>query len=649
MKKQLNLFLIVLLVFTYASASTQAVELEPHSKLIPNSPIQSEVTRVLVDKSQITASGEFWIPDGFSIFASYLKDFNYTVETNVNKTIVYDAASLDPATQIDLKDYHILILAFPAEDLAAAYISDIMAFVNDGGGLLLGGVAPSKQMWHQSPLFLNPLSQNFGVEFNYYPVGGISRVLPQSRDGTVTGEFLSHPIWNGVSSINFEGCALNITGTQANTIAIHNATAPIGNTTAVAEHGAGRVLFTGSYHNPFGSLYDSSLLNPATDHYQFVLNAMNWLAERPHQTAAYQYPYKTYLRDGPDLTQDELNDYNLYVGSIHVHVSNDRGGHDDGRSSPDEQIDTAEAIDLDYIIQSSHTYGRDLVSDWTTIEAGGFYMKEKAKRENYHVVCHVGSEVSGSWAHIMVFPYTKDDEGKTPRIDTPEHFAEDVAALRAQHDLFVGWSHPELTYDASVPPPEILEKIESGELPIDTLELRYSTLSLFLQYKYPFYAPSDAHSSSALNYSLTYLFAESRSDADLIDALRDRRAVALNVWSHSFINDDPYQLTGRYAGDRVWVDEFFRRIEVARTTLTTVQAEIDAKAAEGDDVSEATAKLNLAWRAFNQLSPGKAQSLADKVFAEASKDSPGWSFWLVLLSFHFLVWIHVRRARKRRI
>ncbi|MFW9914467.1 MAG: hypothetical protein ACFFGZ_02555 [Candidatus Thorarchaeota archaeon] len=649
MRNQINLLLIVLFVLTSASGSVNASEFKLSAHTVHNSPVQSTVTRILVDKSLADGAGQIWIPDGFSQVAAYLRNFNYAMETNINRTVVYDADSLDPATQLDLKGYDILILAFPKENLASAYIDDILAFVNDGGGLLLGGVAPSKQMWYQSPLCLNPLSQTFGVEFNYYPIGGVSRVIPRSRDGTITGELISHPIWDGVSSINFEGCTLNITGTLANATSIYNATEPIGNTTAVATYGAGRVFFTGSYHQPLGTIYDGATINPTTDHSQFILNVMNWLTDHPHQAAERNYPYKIYLRDGPELPQDELDDYNLYVGSMHMHVSKARGGHDDGVVDPDDRIDQAELVDLDFIIMSSHAYGINQASDWATLEAGGFYMREKAKREGYHVVCHVGAEVSGAWAHMFSFPYTEVDEGKMPRIDTLEQFAEDIEAVRERHDLFVGWAHPELMYNDIATPSAIFGNISNGNLKVDAIELTNWAIAGSLQYTFPFYGPSDAHYYDAINRTLTYVFAKSRSEADLIDAFRGRRTVVLNRFGNTIYNNDPYQVLGNYVGDRVWVDELFQRIEESRTSLNTVEAEIDAKAAEGEDMAEATARLSLAWRAFNQLSPSKAQNLANKVFAKDSEDSPAWSVWILLLSFHFLVWIHVRRTRKRRI
>lgn len=573
----------------------------------PESTSETSVTRILVDKSHMGPLAEVWAPDGTSEFSAFLRDYNISVETNIEKTVVYNPASIDPASQIDLANYDILILAFPQENLSTAYIADTLDFIDDGGGLLLGGISNKSQQWYSSPLYLNSLAESFGVAFN-------SRILPTGSDRfginsiQYSSSFSAHEIWNGVESISFEGCSLNITGTMANAISTYNATkyGEIWNTTAVAQYGSGRVFFTGSYHKPFGTLYSSALVNPDKDHWQFVLNAMNWLAQNPHQTAQQKYPYKIYLLDGPDMNQDELAAYNLYVGSIHVHTTAS-----DGYVEPNDRIDQAEAIDLDFLIMSDHIYGIQQDSDWSTLTTGAFAMKARAEQRGYHVVTHVGGEVSAGWAHMFTFPYTDADEGRLPRTDTTEHFAEDIATIRSDHDLFVAWAHPQLLSSSLDEP--VLQKIQEGELPIEAMEITNYDICASLQLRYPFTGASDAHSYYGLNRTLSYVFAKSTSVSDLMDAFRNRRVVVLNKFSDTYFNSDPYQLVADYVGDRVWLDELFMRIEESRATLSGAQAEIDARKAEGEDVTDALAKVSLAWRAFNQLSPSKAKSIVESI------------------------------------
>ncbi|MFQ5977815.1 MAG: hypothetical protein ACE5OZ_06795 [Candidatus Heimdallarchaeota archaeon] len=620
-------FLIVFILSVFAisqptvSAYSEQLPADPYSATNATSTADATITRVLVDKALRGIQGELLAPDHTTQLAAYLADYNFSVSTNLNKTIVYEETSIDTATQIDLSEFDILIVPFPQGDLASDYIADILDFVNDGGGLLLGGISNKTQLWYASPHYLNPLSESFGVEFNslILPTGvdryGVNSVLQ-------TTDFIAHEIWNGVSSMVFEGCSLNITGTQANATSTFIA-AKYGetwNTTAVASSGTGRVFFTGSYHKAFGSLNDEALTYPATDHWQFVLNVMNWLAQNPQQTAQREYPYKIYLHDGPALTSEELAEYNLYVGSMHTHVDQSNGGIDDGSVAPIDRIDQAESIDLDFIVATSHTYGLQQELDWATMEAGGFFMRERAIEKNYHVVVHVGSEVSGNWAHLVTFPYTAADEGKLPRVDTPEHYAEDITSMRERHDVFTGWAHPTIISYSSYPPQVVYEMMKSGDLPIDAIESQIFDITATLQLQFPFYAASDAHSYYALNRSLTYVFAKSRSTSDLIDALRNRRVVGL---LHSTFYGDPSQLGANYLGDRVWVDELFSRIEESRTTLNTVQADVDARNTAGEDVTDALAKMNLAWRAFNQLSPSKAKGIADSIdFVAPTIDQP---------------------------
>ena len=373
---------------------------------------------------------------------------------------------------------------------------------------------------------------------------------------------------------------------------------------------------------------------------------MNWLDQKPHQTAQQQKTFTTYLGDGPDLSQDEIDQYNLYVSSMHMHTTS---GHDDGVVDPDVKMDQAEQIDLDFIIMSSHTYGMNQGSDWTTLKDGAFFMKKRAEDKGYHCICIVGSEVSGGWAHLFTFPYTEADEGRMPRSDTAAHFAEDVATIRADHDLFVGWAHPQLMYDEAFPPQSIIDWIANGSLPCDAIEMTTYAFAGSLYTQYPTYGPSDAHTYENLNNTLTYFFAKSRSEADLIDALRNRQTVALHRFNNTIYNNDPYQLCGRFAGDRVWVDELYRRIEESRTTLNMVQDEIDVKIAEGVDMTEALTKMNLAWRAFNQLSPSKAKSIAESIFAEPeekSEKNPSWTVWIFLMSFLVLTWFNNKKNRR---
>jgi hypothetical protein len=550
---------------------------------------------------------EVWAPDGTSEFGAFLRDYNISVETNIEKTVVYNAASIDPASQVDLADYDILILAFPQETLPAEYIADALDFVYDGGGLLLGGVSNKSQQWHSSPLFLNSLAEAFGVAFNSRILStGVDRFgLNVIQDSSV---FSAHEIWNGVESIAFEGCSLNITGTLANAISTYNATkyGELWNTTAVANYGSGRTFFTGAYHKPFGTLYFSALDNPDKDHWQFVLNAVNWLAQNPHQTAQQKYPYKIFLQEGSDISQAEIDTYNLYVGSLHVHTKAS-----DGYVEPYDRIDQAEATDLDFLIMSDHIYGIQQDVDWETLTTGGFAMKTRAEQQGYHVVCHAGGEVSAGWAHIFTFPYTDADEGRLPRTDTTDHFVEDIAAIRSDHDLFVAWAHPQLLASNLEKP--VLQLIEDGELPIEAMEITNFDICASLQLRYPFIGTSDAHSYYALNRTLSYVFAKSTSTSDLMDAFRNRRVVVLNKFSDAYFNNDPYKLVADYVGDRVWVDELFIRIEESRAMLSGAQAEIDARQAEGEDVTDALAKMSQAWRAFNQLSPGKAMSIVESI------------------------------------
>ncbi|MHA2270652.1 MAG: hypothetical protein ACXACI_02235 [Candidatus Hodarchaeales archaeon] len=600
-------FLIIFFISIFARNPLVIAGYSESLLTTPESTSETSVTRVLVDKSQMGPLAEVWAPDGTSEFGAFLRDYNISVETNTDKTVVYNATSIDPASQVDLADYDILILAFPQKTLPAAYIADALDFVYDGGGLLLGGISNKTQQWGSSPLFLNSLAESFGVAFN-------SRILSTGSDRfginsiQYSSAFGAHEIWNGVESIAFEGCSLNITGTEANATSTFNATkyGEIWNTTAVANYGSGRVFFTGAYHKPFGTLYFPALVNPDKDHWQFVLNAMNWLAQNPHQTAQQKYPYKIFLQDGPDMNQDELAAYNLYVGSVHVHTTAS-----DGYVEPNDRIDQAEAIDLDFLIMSDHIYGIQQAVDWNTLATGAFAMKTRAEQRGYHVVCHVGGEVSAGWAHIFTFPYTDADEGRLPRTDTTDHFAEDIATIRSDHDLFVAWAHPQLLSSSLEKP--VLQKIQDGELPIEAMEITNYDICASLQLRYPFIGTSDAHSYYALNRTLSYVFAKSTSESDLMDAFRNRRVVVLNKFSDNYFNNDPYQLVADYVGDQVWVDELFMRIEESRATLSGVQAEIDTRLAEGEDVTDALAKMSLAGRAFNQLSPGKAKNIAESI------------------------------------
>ena len=242
------------------------------SNVTPSTNITIHITRVLVDAGH----GQYYVNDvGVANLTTRIKD-ELGWEVDVTKL---------PLTSDVLKDYDVVILLNPKEDLTSGEITALREFVENGGGLFIAGD------WYKYVNLesLNALVNGYGIKFNddeledddqnsgrsYYPFVGIynadhpaMKFVPDGWKMYYSGDTLDvsgNAVWlirayDTAYSIDASKNVVNAKGSE-----------PV--IAAAVEVGSGRVIAYGSSRALSDSYYGKYLAS----NWPFIKGALMWL------------------------------------------------------------------------------------------------------------------------------------------------------------------------------------------------------------------------------------------------------------------------------------------------------------------------------------------------------------------------------------
>lgn len=519
---------------------------------------------ILFDESHCDNGASLWAPGNASMFSWLLGENGYSSSTNFDE-------SLDSGI---LNDYDILVLFFPVIPLTSGEISDVLAFVDAGGSLLLVG-ADSSNWWQFRGDNLNPIASTFGITF-------------QSNTVTeIVTSFGTHNITYGLTNLNTNGDDIDTCTLSVSTPAISVIDSSTGSIVATSESGLGRVVAVGG-PGPF-YMYRKNSAGWGASHFQFSLNVIDWLANNPARTANVPEEAIITVGQGPDLSQSEVENYGMFTGAIHEHTT-----HSDGANTPAEMLEKALKIGFDYFVMSDHSYDTPATINGIT---GALAMRDIVEDNNIDLPIFIGAELS-SVKHTLGFPltaniFTGDQQEAVDQI----HAQGGIAAL----------CHPSIGFDYA---PVYEDRDIYG---YDAIEI--NNRGFFFGggedgFFDDFYGAADTH--TALEDGLmNAVFVENPSgpngritDSDLIDAILDKRVVIV----------DPYN--NMLFGQEIWVNRYLEIRSDAdaeiQSGLALVQNLIDA----GEDVGLSMYYLEDAASALAYGNPGRALRMAQNATSD---------------------------------
>ena len=524
--------------------------------------------RILFDESHTTDGSGLWSPGNVSLFSWILGVHGYSSSTNFNE-------SLDSGI---LSNYDILVIFFPQEPLTAPEIAAVHSFVDAGGSLLLVGV-DNINGWQFGVENLNPISETYGIEFN----SDLKHVLLNPT------YWIDHNITQGVEHLytkgdDLWGCSLNVTGSATTIVDFEGS--PL---VATAEAGLGRVVCVGApahfYMYRHGFPYEQA-------HFQFSLNVIDWLADNPWREVTIPETAVITAGSGPALSQQEVSRYTPFVGVYHDHTTVS-----DGENTPEEMLEQALALGIDYFIMTDHSYS---TSAGTKGIEGALALKNIAEPNNLDIKIVVGAELSASY-HTVGFPLTENAWTFSPQEAVDAIHAQDAIAILAHPTISPGYgpiyeNMTEIGYDGV----EITNKgyfFGGGE---DAL-------------RYSFIAASDGHGAEFVGQVLNVAFVENPtgpmgqiSDLDLKQAVLDRRIVCLD------------KTNGMIIGQKVWVDRFLELMDDAEVAVDSAKTLIGNLKGAGEDVGLSEEYVTNAEIALDTWNPQRALILAQNATSTAA-------------------------------
>lgn len=557
------IFLAVLLIPTTTTNQYNIIE----SEIIPleESNVASFTPKtILFDESHCDNGSSLWAPGNASMFSWMLGENGYTSSTNFDE-------SLDSGI---LNNFDILVLFFPVIPLTGGEISDVLAFVDAGGSLLLVG-ADKSNWWEFNGNNLNPISSTFGITFQ-------SNTLDE-----IISTFSSHNITHEVTVLNTEGddirsCSLTVSSPA--TSIIDSSAGPL---VAVSESGLGRVVCVGG-PGPF-YMYRKNAAAWGTSHFQFSLNVIDWLAGNPVRTANVPEEAVIIVGPGPDLSAGEVESYGMFTGGIHEHTT-----HSDGANTPREMLDKAIRISYDYFVMSDHSYNTPATVNGIT---GALAIQEIVEDNYIDLSIIVGAELS-SVKHTLGFPLTTN-------IFTGDQ-QEAVDEIHAQGGI-AGLCHPTIGYDYA---PIYEDRDVYGYDAVEVNNRGFFFGAGEDGFFDNFYGAADTHSALE-DGCMNAVFVQNPSgpngrvtDSDVVDAILNKRVVVIDPY-----NDMLY-------GQEIWVERYLEIRSEAETEiqsgLTLVQNLSDA----GEDVGLSIFYLENAASALAIGNPGKALRMAQNATSD---------------------------------
>lgn len=524
-------------------------------------PLISAQEAVMVDVLVDEAHGynREWIPGEISIMAAYLDHYDF------NTTSVYEGE----LNQEILSDYEILVLMFPAISYTGAEIAAIQNFVQQGGNLLLVGTAYLEYFRLNSPLdisnqYLNDIANLFNVTFND---DAFTRILDSEH-------LLEHPVTANVSSLVYkDGCTINHGNNTSALIQIDDNILA-----AAAEVDSARLVFFGTVY-PFNWLEDERLSKP-TDNYQFLLNVFNWLAHRNPETAALKHPLIEVTEEGPLLSEEEKNQFTLIRGAVHVHTSDVGGAYDPS----DVIVERARELSYDFLVMCDY----DNYPPNPTI--GALNARNYTEERGYDMHIVSGVEANRGWGHVSLFPITFDVWERVYPISALEGLVPIFEEI-VDGGGIVEFNHPTLLADTY----NIYYTLEDHSM--NAIEIMNSAIQVGIgdaAVRYPFTGAGDAHSVESIDRVLQYLYVRNITDSGIVDAILNKRSI---------VYTPIYDL---WTGQKVWLDEYFSRMEKAEPILAKAEYFVSLSEGEGRNVTLASKYLNDSSTALTNMNPDRA-------------------------------------------
>jgi len=549
MKKMLiSLSILLIFSFLFFRATTLPLVSAPEPVMVD----------VLVDEAH--GYNREWIPGEVSIMAAYLSYYDFNV------TSVYEGE----LTQEVLSNYEILVLMFPAIDYTGAEIAAVQNFVQQGGNLFLVGTAYLEYFRLNSPLaisnqHLNDIANLFNVTFND---DAITRILSSEN-------ILEHPVTTNVSSMVYkDGCTIS-TGNNVTTIIQYD-----GSTlAAAAEVNSTRLVFFGTVF-PLNWLVDRRLTKP-TDNYQFLLNTFNWLGHRELEIAEIKQPLIEVTEEGPLLTEEEKDEFTLIKGAVDVQTSDVGGAYDPS----DVIVERAREISYDFLI----------ICDYDNYPPnpllGAINAKNYIQEKGYDMHITTGVEANRGWGHCTLFPITLDvweREFPIPDLEGLVPIFQEIV----EGGGIVKFNHPTLLPDDFY---HLYYKLE--EYSINAIDVINSAIQVGggdAAVRYPFMGAADSHEVGNVDRVIQYLYVRNVSDSGIVDAILNKRSI---VYTPS------YDL---WIGQKVWLDEYFSRMEEAEPAVASAEHFVSLSGAQGRNVTLASKYLDESSKALANMNPDRA-------------------------------------------
>ncbi|MHA2174555.1 MAG: Ig-like domain-containing protein [Candidatus Hodarchaeales archaeon] len=579
-------FLTILFIIpqTMSFQTPQALEIEKLEKRVQNNlnqdknnlidtKINSDPVMVLFDESHTNPFGADFAPGPISALGGFLNTLGF--ETDVNQD--------SELTSSYLTSYDILVLFFPQEVLTTNEVDVILDFISSGGSLLVSG----KGGWTYDN-FVNLKSSNLNIltqklNVTYDDIFG-------NNDPILT-TFQSHPLSTNVTSLNFNTKEGKFTIDPNSGVSILANQSTGDPAFAYRDYGLGRVFFSAGEF-----VFRNLVGDDMQDHFQFAANVFNWLAKKPSIQVNFPNWMQIPVRKEFTTTQIERRNYNMYLGTTHVHSDEGSG---DSSTPVVDQIDRARELDLDYFALTDH-HGGTPQNSWAP--AATYLIDNNITDLN--ILYGVESDVLGV-GHHSTFGIT---EIQSPgAAHTLAEWSDVINTYKAQGGLIM-MAHP--FGCCGIPSQSKVDYINNLEnIGIDGFEISNSGFFSELGERaltMPFTAGTDAHSPFTFDRTLMYVFAYENSDSAIVEAILDRRVVVINYWKSGY-------WMNMTIGDQQWLDEFSYRNQTSHTNLQIISNLITNATNAGWNTSFANLEFIKARNAINHFNFDKAERIFTEI------------------------------------
>ena len=529
---------------------------------------------ILFDESHCYNGSSLMAPGNASLLSAMLTENGYNSSTNFDQPL---------ETEL-LNQYDILVIFHPRVELTSSEQTDILSFVENGGGLLFVG-ANSEGIWNINGAKLNPVSEEFGITFNGDRI--TNTITDIDSNLLTTGVTSIDPVSDGAA-----GESLTVTGSAQAVLTTGDLTIA-----ASVEYGSGRAVCVGT-PAPF-VMYGARSSSFETSHYQFALNIIDWLAKNDQRTVVVPDVSVINVGHGPDLNETEVDEYQMFAGIYHDHTTHSP----DGRNTPLEMLLRGVSIGLDFMIMTDHSYIRVSAEGGIT---GGLAMRKLAEENGFDILIVPGAELS-SGEHTTGWPlneniYVEDPQQKVDQIHAQGGFATLCHPTGSYNYGDVYGRFDEIGYDA-------FEVINTG----------YMAGSGEDGYLHPYLCASDGHSADFVGSETNVVFVKNPSGPngsitanDIMDAVRNKRIVLVSR---------TYNLL---YGQEVWVNRYLEEIGKANETVQDTRSYLNTLS-ETTDIGiaqqyiEAAEDFNYWW--INPMRAIRYANMANSSVAQSIKIS----------------------------